>query len=130
MFWQCVYYQDYFSSGGPDCFFKFQNFLTQVFCKWRFLLGSIGALMGLRDTGQQRRLLLWCREPCLALYSRDPWYIQGEECWFTGSTGRWCMYHLLLRKSSVGGLRQTGGVSQIGYVYPELLLKNVQKFLV
>ena len=38
--------------------------------------------------------------------------------------------YLLLRKSSVRGLRQIGGVSQTGYVYPELLLKNVKKFLV
>lgn len=40
------------------------------------------------------------------------------------------VYRCIWRKSSVRGLRQIGGVPQIEHVYPDLLLKNVLKFLV
>lgn len=41
-----------------------------------------------------------------------------------------CIIVFIWRKRSVRGLRQIGGVHQIEHVYPDLLLKNVLKFLV
>lgn len=94
--------------------------MTQVFCKWKFLLGSIGVLGGLRDAGQQRQHLLLCRELCLALSSIDPWYIHGWRVPIHTSEGG--VYHYLFGEKAVPrGLRQVGGVPQIEYVYPDLL---------
>lgn len=102
--------------------------VPEFFCKRRILLDSIGALRGLRDAGQQRQLLLWCRN-CLALSpeilgnsgvkSADSQTLEGDT-----------YHHICFRGKKLRGLRQIEGVSQIEYVYPDLLVKNVLKFLV
>lgn len=102
--------------------------VPEFFCKRRILLDSIGALRGLRDAGQQRQLLLLCRN-CLALSpeilgnsgvkSADSQTLEGDT-----------YHHICFRGKKLRDLRQIGGVSQIEYVYPDLLFKNVLKFLV
>lgn len=55
--------------------FQVPEFFNSSFLQVKFSSGL--HRRGLRDAGQQRQLLFLCRELCLTLSPRDPWYIQG-----------------------------------------------------